>query len=308
MRRGSIVIRQMVGGWTRLVAAALIAMLAARSEAAAQGRLSEKAVVSQTVGNTTITVEYYRPVARGRASVFPNVVHWNEHWTPGANWATTIDFDHDVKVEGQLLPKGKYSLWTTVRPDTWTIDFHRGARRFHMSRPDSTDRQLRVSARADSGAHTEVLTFDFPEIATGATTLRLRWGTVVVPLHLGMIAPPLAMVPPADRSRFLGRYDVEAFALEPGGSSRHLVIDVVDTGDALRWRDVENHGQPLRDLIFSPSPGSDDELIRAQRSADGQWWAQTGLVVAFTMAGGHATGFDVRIEDGTRVSHGTRVR
>jgi hypothetical protein len=32
---------------------------------AAQGRLSEKGVVAQTVASTTITVEYYRPVAAG---------------------------------------------------------------------------------------------------------------------------------------------------------------------------------------------------------------------------------------------------
>jgi len=308
MRRSSSAIRSLVARWTGRAAAAAVALLAARHDAVAQGRLSEKATVSQTVGNTTITVEYYRPVARGRTNIFPNVVHWNQRWTPGANWATTIEVDHDVKVEGQPLPKGKYSLWATVRPDTWTFDFHRSARRFHLSRPDSTDRQLRVSARADSGALTEVLTFDFPEIATGATTLRLRWGTMVVPLHLTMIAPPLAMVAPAERGRFTGRYDVEVSSLEPGRPNRHLVIDIVDTGDALRWRDVENPGQPLRDFIFSPSPGSDDELTRAQRSADGQWWTQSGIVIAFTIASGRATAFEARIEDGTVVSRGTRAR
>jgi hypothetical protein len=213
-----------------------------------------------------------------------------------------------VKVEGQILPKGRYSLWTTVGPERWTVDFHRTARRFHLSRPDSTDRQLRVSVHADSGANTEVLTFDFPEVATGATTLRLRWGTMVVPLHLGMIAPPLTMVAKADRARFTGRYDVEVVALEPGQPTRHVVIDVVDADDALRWRDVENPGQPLREFIFSPSAGSDDELTRAQRSADGQWWTQTGIVAAFTIADGRATGFEMRIEDGTVVSRGTRVR
>ena len=308
MRRLTVALRPFPSSRIVGATATALAMLAPGHDALAQARLSEKGVVAQTVGNTTITVEYYRPVARGRASIFPNVVHWGERWTPGANWATTIDVDHDVKVEGQLLPKGRYSLWATPRPDTWTIDFHRSARRFHLSRPDSTDRQLRVSVHADSGAHTEILTFDFPEIATGATTLRLRWGTMVVPLHVSMIAPPLTMVAKANRARFTGRYDVEVFALEPGRLNRHIVVDIVDTDDALRWRDVENPGQPLREAIFSPSPGSDDELTRALRAPDGQWWTQAGIVVAFSMAGGHATGFEVRIEDGTSVSRGTRVR
>lgn len=308
MRRPTAAFSALVSHRTMRATAAALAMLASAHEAVAQGRLSEKGVVAQTVGNTTITVEYYRPVARGRTPVFPNVVHWGEHWTPGANWATTVDVDQDVKVEGQLLPKGRYSLWTTVAPDTWAVEFHRNARRFHMSRPDSADRQLRVSVRADSGTHTEVLTFDFPEVATGATTLRFRWGTVVVPLHLTMIAPPLTMVAKADRARFLGRYDVEVFALEPGRPNRHIQVDIVDADDALRWRDVAGRDQPPRDFILSPSPGSDDELTRAQRSADGQWWTQTGIVMAFSIVSGRATGFEVRIEDGSIVSRGTRVR
>ncbi|MFL5619137.1 MAG: hypothetical protein ACJ79A_12200 [Gemmatimonadaceae bacterium] len=42
-------------------------------------------VVAQFVGNTTITVEYYRPVARGRAAVFPNVVQSScSYRKPGA--------------------------------------------------------------------------------------------------------------------------------------------------------------------------------------------------------------------------------
>jgi len=290
--------------------AALVLVLAHLIAPASTGaqRLSEKALVAQTVGNTTITVEYYRPVARGRESIFPGVVKWDEHWTPGANWATTIDVDHDIKVEGKLLPKGKYSLWTIVRPDTWTVDFHRSARRFHMSRPDSSDRQLRVTARADSGPHTEVLTYDFPEVATGATTLRLRWGTMLVPLHLTMIAPPLTMVAKSDRARFVGRYDIELLPI--GGMPRpthHILIDIADVSDSLHWRDVENPGQPLRDFVLSPG-GPDDELTRARRSADGQWWPEPGTTIVFTMANGRATGFEVHIEDGILASRAKRVR
>ena len=138
---------------------ALLAILRA-APACAQGRLSERAGVSQTVAGTTIAVEYYRPVARGRGNLFGGVVQWGENCTPGANWATTVEVDHDVRVEGQPLPKGKYGLWIVVRPDTWTVSFHRRARRFHTDRPDSTDEALRLKVRPDSGPHTEVLTFD----------------------------------------------------------------------------------------------------------------------------------------------------
>ncbi|HYC32166.1 MAG TPA: DUF2911 domain-containing protein, partial [Gemmatimonadales bacterium] len=114
---------------------ALLALAVATAPCAAQGKRSERASVSQTVVGTTITVEYSRPVARGRDSLFPGVVHWNERWTPGADWATTLEVDRDVKVQGTLLPKGKYGVWTVVRPDTWTVTFHRDWHVFHTVRP-----------------------------------------------------------------------------------------------------------------------------------------------------------------------------
>src|SRR5829696_7322276 len=133
---------------TRVALVLAVCTAGAARRSVAQGRLSEHAVAAQTIAGTTITIEYYRPVARGRDTLFGKVVTWGEHWTPGANWATTVDVDHDIRVEGQRLPKGKYSLWTIVRPDTWTVAFHRRTRLFHLSRPDSTDEQLRVSVRA----------------------------------------------------------------------------------------------------------------------------------------------------------------
>ena len=42
------------------------------------------------VNGTTITLDFSRPVARGRDSLFGGVVHWGELWTPGANWATKL--------------------------------------------------------------------------------------------------------------------------------------------------------------------------------------------------------------------------
>jgi hypothetical protein len=178
----------------RLACLALLAGSLPAGAACAQARLSEKASVMQQVAGTTITVEYYRPVARGRIPL-GGVVHWGENWTPGANWATTVAVDHDVRIEGQLLPKGTYGLWVVVQPDSWVVNFHRGARRFHTNRPDSSDVALRLVVRPDSGPPTEVLTFDFPDMSSTGTTLRLRWGTVVVPLHIDIVPAALGLEP-----------------------------------------------------------------------------------------------------------------
>jgi hypothetical protein len=157
---------------------------------AAQRMLSEHAVTAQTVAGTTITVEYYRPQARGRDPLFGKVVKWGEHWTPGANWATTVEVGHDVQVNDALLPKGKYSLWTVVQPDRWTVEFRRQWHKFHVPPPtDSSDVQLQLSVKPEPGPHTEVLTFDFPAVESNGTTLRLRWGTVVISFEITVAAP-----------------------------------------------------------------------------------------------------------------------
>jgi hypothetical protein len=194
--------------------------------------LSEHAVAAQTVAGTTITVEYYRPLARGRDSLFGKVVTWGEHWTPGANWATTIEVDHDVRLNGALLPKGKYAVWTVVQPDRWTVELHRRWRKYHVPPPsDSSDIQLRLTVRPETGPPTEVLTFDFPVVRPAGTTLRFRWGTVAVSLEVAALAPKLALLRSgSDGAPYLGRYDVQVLADDSTLSRRRLQVDILAAG------------------------------------------------------------------------------
>lgn len=276
------------------------AFVAARPVASQE--LSEFGSVAQRVSGTRLTVEYYRPVERGRRNVFGDLVKWGQLWTPGANWATTLDVDHDVRVEGKLLPKGKYSVWAVPGPDAWTISLHRRARRFHVDRPDSTDEQLRFTVRPDSGPHTEVMTWDFPEVTTGATTLRFRWASVVVPLHIGILPPPLAALGThAEHAPYLGAYDLEILIL---AGHPHRSIEIVEVGDTLHWRDADGPVAQRRDFVMTAA--GEDQFLRWRRDTGGAFWCEAGIVVSFTTANGHATGFQVESEDGSAISRATR--
>lgn len=275
---------------------------------AAQGMLSEHAVAAQTIAGTTITVEYYRPVARGRDSLFGKVVTWGEHWTPGANWATTIDVDHDVRLDGALLPKGKYAIWTVVQPDRWTIEFHRQWHKYHVPPPsDSSDIQLRLAVRPETGPPTEVLTFDFPMVRPATTTLRLRWGTMVVSLEVAAIAPKLALLGSTGAGApYLGRYDVQVLAGDSTLTRHRLQVDITAAGDTLRWHDADGPEADRRDFLLSPA--GKDQFTPARRATDGQYWPDSGSVVTFTMEGGRARSFELQQRDGGTGSRGTRVR
>jgi hypothetical protein len=98
------------------LATGLVALaLAAPAPAVAQPRGSERATVTQMVNGTTISIDFGRPVARGRENLFGGVIHWDEVWTPGANWATTLEVDRPVTLNGHRVRPGRDSVWLEPR-------------------------------------------------------------------------------------------------------------------------------------------------------------------------------------------------
>jgi len=164
--------------------AATLALLLFPNAVAAQIRLSERGTVTQTVDGTSITVEYARPQARGRSPIFGQVVHWGETWTPGANWATNITLNKDVKVNGETLPKGSYSVWMIPTQDTWTVFFHPTVRLFHTQKPSPDSAALRVTVKPTPIDPVEILTFAFASVGRDRTTLEMRWEKMAVPLEI----------------------------------------------------------------------------------------------------------------------------
>jgi hypothetical protein len=165
----------------------LVAVLltAAAAFAAAQPKPSEHGTVSQTVDGTVITIEYDRPVARGRDSLFGKVVKLDSLWTPGANWATTIEASKDIQLEGHAVPAGKYSIWMIPRREgDWTVVLSRATRRFHSQRPEPADDLVRFEIGPAQAPHAEVLTWSFPLVTPTGTTLLFQWGTTAVPLRI----------------------------------------------------------------------------------------------------------------------------
>src|SRR5436309_12195817 len=87
----------------------------------AQLLASEPAEVTQTVDGTRVTIQYSRPRARGRTGLFGTRIQEGHIWTPGANAATTLSVSKDVTINGQAVPKGKYSVWLATSRGTWEM-------------------------------------------------------------------------------------------------------------------------------------------------------------------------------------------
>lgn len=72
--------------------------------------------MTQKFGLGEVTIEYSRPVAKGR-TIFGDVVPYNKVWRTGANATTKITFTDVVKVEGKEVKAGTYGLYTIPHSD-----------------------------------------------------------------------------------------------------------------------------------------------------------------------------------------------
>jgi hypothetical protein len=157
----------------------------AAAPAHAQGYpFSQRGSVTQHVAHTTIAVEYGRPVARGR-TLFGQLVPWDGVWHPGADSATRISFDRPVRLEGQEVRAGEYSLWLIPRASRpWTVILSRAAHVFHKPYPGAASDAYRFDVSPERGTHMESLAIYFPSVLRADAVLRIHWGETVLPIRV----------------------------------------------------------------------------------------------------------------------------
>ena len=163
---------------TMVTFAALVGALPGSSQQA-----SQHAMVAQTVYTTVITMEYDRPVARGR-ELFGALVEWDAIWTPGANRATWIDFSEPVTLEGHALQAGRYAIWMVPKEnEPWEVIVVREWDTDHGLFPFGTE-VFRTMVMPEAGSHMEVLAYYFPVVGPYEATLRFHWGPTIIPLQI----------------------------------------------------------------------------------------------------------------------------
>src|SRR5690606_2265046 len=77
----------------------------------------------KTESGATVTINYSRPSLKGRA--LETLAPLDAVWRTGANEATTFEVDKDVKINGQVLKAGKYSLYTIPGETESTVIFNK---------------------------------------------------------------------------------------------------------------------------------------------------------------------------------------
>jgi hypothetical protein len=90
----------------------------AASEAESGGKrsLSPRDTVRASIGDASFSVDYSRPLARGRELV-GGIIGYGEVWRTGANAATQFSTSAPITLAGLELAPGTYTLWTIPRKD-----------------------------------------------------------------------------------------------------------------------------------------------------------------------------------------------
>ena len=146
-------------------------------------RASQRQTVSQTVGDTTVSIVYHRPNIKAR-EVWGGIVPYGEVWRTGANENTTFEISNDVKINGQVLPKGKYGLHTIPTKDSWTIIFNKVNNEWGSFNYDAKQDALRVTVKPTVGEFKETMTIDFDNVAETTTNIVIAWEKLRVPFTL----------------------------------------------------------------------------------------------------------------------------
>lgn len=162
----------------RIAAAGLV--LLACSSYAQSGRperpqVSPKAMVMQRIGMTDVTITYHRPKVNNRV-VWGELVPYDKVWRAGANDNTLIEFTDDVKIEGQPLPKGKYSFHIIPKNiDEWTLIFSKKTDGWGSFQYRPEDDALRVDVRTVEAPHEERLLYGFDDLGATKATAFIHW-------------------------------------------------------------------------------------------------------------------------------------
>ncbi len=202
---------------------------------------SQRAQVTQRVGITDITIDYGRPSVKER-EIWGKLVPYGYNnlgfgtataapWRAGANQNSTIEFSHDVKVEGKDIKAGLYGLHIALKEDGGaTVIFSNNAISWGSYFYDEKEDALRVDVQTKETEHTETLLFLFPSFEPNSTTAVLRWGKKEIPFKIEVDVTNIVMKGIKDDLR-----SNAGFTQSNWDNAANYAFNAGDLDQALEW-------------------------------------------------------------------------
>lgn len=208
-------------------------------------RVSQSRTTIANIGKCEITIKYHSPSVNGR-KIFGGIVPYDfvvdgqEYtWRAGSNERTTVEFSHDVQIEGNELPAGSYGFVVLVDEDQWVLIFSSG-KSWGAFNYDKSNDVIRVPVKTNQLDFQEWLSYDFINPESESVDVQLRWETTAVQFNVKTNATQNIMtnlISKTDKSA--GEYQelaLRTLELEPKSFEKAMVyLDsskvVIDTGE-----------------------------------------------------------------------------
>ena len=109
---------------------AAIALIGIDTACAQSRAKSPRGEAATQIGNDWITVDYGRPILRGRQGIFGSGESYGQKlnagapvWRVGANKSTRFNTEADLKFGDKMLPAGEYSMFIELKQGGWMLIF-----------------------------------------------------------------------------------------------------------------------------------------------------------------------------------------
>jgi len=223
----------------------LFAAIAAKAQGITAPRVpSPAATVSQTVGISTITVNYSRPSVKGRQIWGALVPYgWNAQgfgtgnkapWRAGANENSVIRFSHTATVEGQLVPAGSYGLFFVINNDNsgevvLSKDYRSWGSFFYEPKQDLLHAKIQLREIPE----TEMLTYDFMNITKNTAELVLNWEKKQFPVKIAFAVDDIVMANASEELKSTTGFSWMGYS----SAANYALQNKVNYDQALEWID-----------------------------------------------------------------------
>jgi hypothetical protein len=151
---------------------------------------SPPATASVTIGGKTITINYNSPRVKGREGhIFTSdgLISHDPHypvWRAGANAATTLRTDADLKLGDVEVPAGTYTLFVDISdPAHWTLIVSKATGEWGLDYDPAKDLGRTKMTMAAPPALVEELKYTLTNDGGGKGTLTLAWEHVSASVH-----------------------------------------------------------------------------------------------------------------------------
>jgi tetratricopeptide (TPR) repeat protein len=201
-------------------------------------------MVSQTIGISTVTVNYSRPSVKGR-EIWGKLVPygWNVQpfgtgnsapWRAGANENTTIKFSHAAKVEGQPVPAGEYGLFFVINEDnTGEVILSKDKRSWGSFWYDPKQDLLRAKIQVRPATQTELLTYGFINDTKTSAELALNWEKKQFPLKIEFAVDDIVLANAVEELKGPTGFNWQGYS----SAANYALQNKINYDQALTWID-----------------------------------------------------------------------